>query len=133
MRAVSSIVAVILILIIGVSLVSSVFIFSSDILSTLTETGTEKSKQVSSSLLAEMKIESIDPASDIVNVSNTGKVNLTSFNVFVNNVLDSATVANPSTLMPGSVSWIVLSIDLNSGDIVKVTTAQGSTAIKSVP
>jgi hypothetical protein len=133
MKAVSSIIAVILILMVGASLASFTYIFFTGVMSETTEAGSETAERVSTSLLAEMKIESIDSASEIVDVSNTGKVNLTSFNVFVNGVLDSAAVANPSTLMPGAVSQIVLGIDLNSGDIVKVTTAQGATALKSVP
>ena len=75
MKAISSLVAVILILIIGVSLVSSMFIFFSDLITISTEAGTETSEHISSSLLAEMKIESFGTAgTGNVTVKNTGKV-----------------------------------------------------------
>ena len=131
MKAISSIVTVILILLIGVSLVSSMFIFFSELIATSTEAGTETSEHISTSLLAEMKIESFDTAgTGTVTVKNTGKVNLTNFNVFVNGAFD---VNDPITIVPGEISTINLVNGLNSGDTVKVTSAEGATAISTVP
>ena len=80
MKAVSSLVAVILILLIGMSLVSSLYIFFSGVIRKTTETGSDIADQVSSSLLAEMKIDSFDTAgTGSVDILNTGKVNLTNF------------------------------------------------------
>jgi len=129
MKAVSSLVSIILILMIGISLVSSMYIFFSEMITTSTEAGTETAEHISSSLMAEMRIESATTAG-IVTVKNTGKVELSNFNVFVNGALEAT---SSITIMPGSSDSIDLGIPMASGDIVKVTSSEGATAISSVP
>jgi FlaG/FlaF family flagellin (archaellin) len=129
MKAVSSMVAVILILMIAISLASSVYIFLSEMITTSTESGSEVTEHVSTSLLAEMKIESVTTAGNVT-IKNTGKVSLTNFNVFVNNDL---VTSSSITIIPGSSDAIDLGSPLNSGDTVKVTSAEGATAISTVP
>jgi uncharacterized protein YpmB len=127
MQGISTIIVTILLLMISVSLASFGYIFFTQVMSSTTQAGTEAIEQVSTSLLAGMKIDSISTNS--VYVRNTGKVNLTQFAVFVNDALVSSSA--PSSVLPGDVATITLSSSLNSGDVVKVTSGQGAIAIKS--
>jgi FlaG/FlaF family flagellin (archaellin) len=128
MRGISSIIITILLLMISVSLASFGYIFFTQMLSVTTQTATEVSEHTSTSLLAEMKIDSIS-GNDIF-VRNTGKVDLTQFEVYINDILVSSTPI-PPTLDPGEVATITLASAPNPGDVVKVTTAQGAIALKS--
>ncbi|MFH1473879.1 MAG: hypothetical protein ABIE55_03205 [Candidatus Aenigmatarchaeota archaeon] len=128
MKAISSLISVILILMIGISLVSSMYIFFTEVIATSTDAGTETAEHISSSLMAEMKIDSLTTAG-IVTIKNTGKVQLTNFNVFVNGAMEAT---SSITIMPGDSDDIDVG-PLLTGDIVKVTSSEGAAAISSVP
>jgi FlaG/FlaF family flagellin (archaellin) len=127
MQGVSTIIVTILLLMISVSLASFAYVFFTQMVTATTETGSEAVEQISTSLLAGMKIDSL--TSNTIYIRNTGKVNLTQFSVYVNDVQASSSA--PSSISPGAVEPIALSSSLNSGDIVKVTSGQGAIAIKS--
>jgi hypothetical protein len=131
MKGISAIIVTILLLMISVSMASFGYIFFTQMMSETTQSGTEAVEQVSISLLAGMKIDSV--STNKVYVRNTGKVDLSQFAVFVNDNIDNGAVANPATLVPGSITTITLSSNLNANDVVKVTCGQGAVAIKSVP
>jgi len=131
MKGISAIIVTILLLMISVSMASFGYIFFTQMMSETTQSGTEAVEQVSISLLAGMKIDSL--STNKVYIRNTGKVDLSQFAVFVNDNIDNGAVANPATLVPGSITTITLSSNLNANDVVKVTSGQGAVAIKSVP
>lgn len=131
MKGVSAIIVTILLLTISVSLASSAYIFFGNAVSETTEIGDNVAEQTSTSLLSKIKIDSIE--GNIVSVKNTGKVNVTQFAVFINEVLDSGATPSTDPLAPGKAATITLSSSLNPGDVVKVTTGQGAISIKSMP
>jgi archaellum component FlaF (FlaF/FlaG flagellin family) len=131
MKGVSTIIVAVLLLMVSVSLVSFGYVFLTEIMTTTTETGSQAAEKVTSSLLAEMKIESMDESTDTIYVKNSGRVNLTQFNVYVNDALVSAS-PSPETIAPGEITTISLT-SLEPGDVVKVTSSYGMVAIKTVP
>jgi FlaG/FlaF family flagellin (archaellin) len=131
MKGVSIIIATILILMISVSLTAFAYMFMTQMMSATTETGLQTVEKATSSLLAEMKIESMDESNNKIYVKNSGRVNLTQFYVFINDALVSSS-ANPETIAPGEITTISIS-SLNPGDVVKVTSSHNAVAIKSIP
>ena len=133
MKGISAIVVMILILLISVSLVGLGYIFFTEILTTVTTTGEESISQTVVSMLARMTIESVTAGNPgNIYVRNTGKVNLTNFAVYVDDVRDPSATA-PGLLMPGDVGTITTSGALTSNQVVKITTAEGLNVIESVP
>ena len=133
MKGVSAIIVTILLLMISVSLASFGYIFFTHTFTSITETGSEVVEQVSTSMLAGMKIDSLSESTNDVFVRNTGKTNLTQFSVYVNDIIDSSISVDIEPLSPGQIATITLSSTLNPGDVVKVTPGEGAIAIKSVP
>lgn len=133
MKGISAIVVMILILLISVSLVGLGYIFFTEILATVTTTGEESISQTVVSMLSRMTIESVTAGNPgNIYVRNTGKVNLTDFAVYIDDVRDVSATA-PGILMPGDVGTITTTGALASTQVVKVTTAQGLSVIESVP
>jgi hypothetical protein len=133
MRGVSAIIVTILLLMISVSLASFGYIFFTRTFSSVADTGSETVEQMTTSMLANMKIDSVTPDDHYVYVRNTGSIDLGQFAVYVNDVVDSGASANPATISPGKIATITLSQDLNDGDVVKVSSDHGAIAILSVP
>ena len=131
MKGVSAVIVMILILLISVALTGLGYLFFTEVLTSVTTAGEESISQSVTSMLSQMRIESVSAASNNIYIRNTGKVNLTDFTVYVNDGLVIPTSA-PSSLAPGSVGTIEMP-SLNRGEIVKVTAAQGATARESVP
>jgi archaellum component FlaF (FlaF/FlaG flagellin family) len=129
MRGVSSIIVAILLLMISVSLASFAYLFSTQTLSVVTETGTEASEQMISPLLAEMRISSV--SDNEIDVRNTGKTKLSNIAVYINNILVDFSI-DSSEVLPGGTAVITLSSSLEPGDTVKVVSAEGAIALKSV-
>jgi hypothetical protein len=132
MKGISAIITAILIIMISISLTSLGYIFLSETVSTTTETGSQVSEKVTSSLLAEIKIESMDESTDTIYVKNNGRVNLSQFYVYVNDALDSGAIPDTMVLVPGNVTAISLT-SLESGDVVKVTSSGNAVTIRTVP
>ena len=132
MRGISAIIVTILLLMISVSLTSFAYIFFTQTFSSVAETGSETMEHMTTSMLANMKIDSISEDTDRVYIRNTGKTDLTQFYVYVNDVPDSG-ASGPSSVVAGDTGEIVLSVDIVPGDVIKVTTSEGAIAIKSVP
>ena len=117
---------------ISVSLASFAYIFFTQTFSSVTDTGTEAVEQMTTNLLANMKIDAANEDSTDVYVRNTGKVDVDNLIVYVNGVIDNG-ASYPPSISPGDLEAITLSSSLNAGDVVKVTSGQGAIAIKSVP
>ena len=132
MKGVSSVIAIILILMISISLTTLSYIFLSGTVSTTTATSSQAAQRLTSSLLAEMKIESFDVINDVVYVKNSGRVNITEFHVYVNDILDNGATPNPDTIGPGEVTSISLT-SLDPGDSVKVSSSNNLLVIRVVP
>ena len=130
MKGISSIIVAILLLMISISMVSFGYVFLSGTLSDTTESVEELGEQSSTTLLSKMRIDSV--IDDEVYLRNTGKVNVSQFSVFVNDVPDNGAISNKFSIAPGDTATIKLSSDPNVGDVIKVTNAQGSFAIAYV-
>jgi FlaG/FlaF family flagellin (archaellin) len=132
MKGVSAVIVTILLLLISISLASFGYLFFTQTFSSVTETGSEAVEHMTTNLLAGMKIDSAIEGNDYFNVRNTGKVDVSGFAVYVNDVIDNSASADKDPLPPGEVATITLSSNLNADDIVKVTSSEGSIAIKSI-
>ena len=130
MKGVSAIIVAILLLMISVSMVSLGYVFLTGTLSDTTQTVEDLSDQSSVALLSKMKIDSVSNRQ--VYLRNNGKVDVSQFSVYINDVLDAGAVPDKDKLSPGDISNITLSSAPNVGDIIKVTSAEGSFAIASV-
>ncbi|MBN2203288.1 MAG: hypothetical protein JW700_03845 [Candidatus Aenigmarchaeota archaeon] len=130
MKGVSSIIVAILLLIIAVSMTSLAYSFFGEVVSETTETGNEVVEEVKESTLSNVKIDSI--SDDIVTIRNTGKVDISHIAIFVNDMFDAG-ASVPYRLSPGSVGDITLSEPASPGAVIKVTTGEGASAIRSVP
>ena len=129
MKGISTIIVAILLLMISISLAGFGYVFFTTMFTSITTESEEVMGTTVERMLAQVKIESI--ASTSVSVRNIGKVNLTDFAVYVDNSLDdSATLSN---LGPGEVKTITLSATPTTGQVVKVTTAQGAIAVQTAP
>lgn len=132
MRGISTIIVAILLLMISVSLAGFGYMFFTTMFSTLTTEGEEVLSTTVERMLAQMKIESISGQS--IYVRNTGKINLTNFNVYVENNLAAIDPTSDNYIDPGDIGNLTLtSPSLSSGNVVKVTSSQGATAVQTVP
>ncbi len=133
MKGISAIIVVVLLLLISVALTGLGYLFFTEVLTTVTTTSEEAISQSVTSLLAQMRIESIASGTPgNIYVRNIGKVNLTGFSVYVNDVLETPINA-PAYVTPGSLGTIQVTNGLSSNEIVKVTTAQGTMVREAVP
>jgi FlaG/FlaF family flagellin (archaellin) len=129
MHGVSAVIVVIMLLMISVSLAGLAYTFATAMVTETTETGSEMIEQTTSSMLAQMTIESI--GDNNVYIRNTGQTDLSSFSVYVND--KSVDISAPSSIPPGQLDSISIHSIINKDDIIKVTSARGTSAIKSVP
>jgi len=132
MKGISSIFVMILILVIALALFSMGYIFSTDVLSDIL-TSTEETLGIQTLRgLAEITIVSINLTANNISIQNTGKVNVSKFNAYVENVLTSSS-SSTDIAMPGEFININIGNPLNPGDLVKITTAEGAYAIIAIP
>jgi archaellum component FlaG (FlaF/FlaG flagellin family) len=139
MKGISTIVVMVLILMISVSLTSLGYMAFTTFFSKVTTSSEQAISQTLTNMLAQMKIESMAYANPTTSVyiRNIGKVDLTAFSAYVNDIIvPAANLQLPAgnTIPPGSVGTLTITGNLApSGRTVKVTTAQGSVAIQVVP
>jgi hypothetical protein len=139
MKGISTIVVMVLILMISVSLTSLGYMAFSSFFSKITTSSEQSISQTLTIMLAQMRIESMaysNPTTSVY-IRNIGKVDLTAFSAYVNDVVvPSANLQLPAgnKISPGSVGTLGITGNLApSGRTVKVTTAQGTVAIQVVP
>ena len=139
MKAISTIIVMILILMISISLTSLAYVTFTTFFSKVTTSSEQAISQTISTMLAQMKIESITYSSQItkIYIRNIGKVDLTGFTAYVNDAnVPSSYLQLPTgnKIAPGEIGNLNITNDYApSGKTVKITTAQGATAIQVVP
>ena len=139
MKGISTIVVMVLILMISVSLTGLGYMAFTTFFSKVTTSSEQAISQTLTNMLAQMKIESISYANPItrIYIRNIGKVDLTAFAAYVDDVIVPAAnlqLPTGNKIPPGIVGNINITGNLApTGKTVKVTTAQGSVAIQVVP
>jgi flagellin-like protein len=136
MKGISEIIAVILILMITVSLTSLAYITFTSFFSTMTKTSEQTISQTLSNMMAQMKIEAITASNPrVISIRNVGKVDLTSFVAYVNDVLATFTPPAGNTIAPGAIGSLTITNPnpVAAGSTIKITCAQGAIAIQSAP
>jgi flagellin-like protein len=137
MKGVSSIIAMILMLMITISLTGLAYVTFTSFFNTVKDSTETSMTNTMSNMLAQMKIESISKngGDTIIYIRNIGKVDITKFNAYVNDIM-AATRANMPTgnkISPGGVDNITITSAVASGATIKITTGQGTIAIQQAP
>lgn len=133
MKGVSSLVAIILMLLITISLVSLAYFWLTGLAGTLFNLGGNQTQQFGESVTSMFRIESV--SNDVVFIRNIGQSTITKFSVYVNDVPVLFT-ANPTELSSGELGNITLTPTLTgvkpTDNTVKITTAQTVSATEKI-
>ena len=135
MKGISAIIVTIMILMIAISLAGLGYVTFTTFFSKITTSSEQAISSTLTTMLAQMKIESLTNTSGTTRVwiRNTGKVDLTNFSAYVNDAYASIQKPTGDKISPGTVSDLnITSIDPNTGDIIKITTAQGAIAMQAL-
>lgn len=133
MRGLSTTIVVILTLMIGISLVSVGYIFFLGTIEETTEVGEAVVEKTTQLLTTKYKIESLEQGTPgHIYIRNMGSNDLTDISVYINDVLDTTAVI-PPLIAPNEVGTIDVIAGLGPGDRVKVSGAQGSFVIGTIP
>ena len=133
MRGLSTTIVVILTLMIGISLVSVGYIFFIGAMEETTEVGEAVVEKTTQLLTTKYKIESLKQGTPgHIYIRNMGSNDVTDISIYINGVLDT-TAEIPPLIAPSEVGTINVTAGLSPGDEVKVTGAQGSLVIGTVP
>ncbi|MFH1229410.1 MAG: archaellin/type IV pilin N-terminal domain-containing protein [Candidatus Aenigmatarchaeota archaeon] len=137
MKGVSSIIAMILLLMITISLTGLAYVTFTSFFNTVKDSTETSMTQTMSNMLAQMKIESISKngGDTVIYIRNIGKVDISRFNAYVNGIM-ATTRANMPTgnkIVPGSVDNVTITSAVASGATIKITTGQGTVAIQQAP
>jgi len=138
MKGASAIVAIILILMIAVSITGLGYVTFSTFFTKITTSTDTAISNTLTTMLAQMKIESISKSNVIrVYVRNTGKVDLTNFSAYINDAYMQVSLSTPvgGKIEPGLVKEVNITNTsaVNTGDVIKLTTGQGTIAMQSAP
>jgi hypothetical protein len=138
MKGISAIIVTIMILMIAISLTGLGYVTFTTFFSKITTSTEGAISQTLTTMLAQMKIESIVKSNVIiVYVRNTGKVDLTNFSAYINDAYNQVQSGTPTggKIVPGNVSEVNITNTsiVNTGDIIKLTTAQGTIAMQAAP
>jgi Tfp pilus assembly protein PilV len=140
MKGVSSIFAIILILMLGVSITGLAYFAFSKLSNQMTTSTQGTISNTLVNMLAQMKISITNDTvggKTMVYITNTGKVDLTNFSAYVNEVIVSPADLQSvlgDKIIPGDIGNLNITNSMApSGSTVKITTAQGAMAIQAVP
>jgi len=137
MKGISAIIVVILILMIAVSLTGLGYVTFTTFFSKITSSTEGAISQTLTTMLAQMKIESISAISGVtrVYIRNTGKVDLTNFTAYDDDALATKQSGTPigDKIAPGEVGNLNITSSVASGSVIKITTAQGAMAMQTTP
>lgn len=122
MKAISAVIAVILILMITVALSAAAYLFFSKTMSAGTEAGTQQTETFLKKGQANFEIDELTISE--IYVRNTGQIPLTKFKLYVDRN-DVAFTVDKDPLEVSQVATITPSAVLKVGNIIKVTTAEG--------
>ena len=136
MKGISAIIVTIMILMIAISLTGLGYITFTTFFSKITTSTEGAISSTLTTMLAQMKIESLTNSSGTTRayIRNTGKVDITNFTAYVNDAY-VAVIVKPTgdKIAPGTVDDVeIVSIDPNTGDLIKITTAQGAMAMQTL-
>jgi len=132
MKAVSTIIVAILLLMISVAMTGLGYIFFTNIYTGVTTKSEETISRTVTIMLSGMKIESIyniTPTTTNISIRNTGKVDLTKFSAYRNDTFIATSNGATLTITPGGVGTLNLNIAILSGEKIQVTSAEGATAM----
>ena len=138
MKGISAIIVTVMILMIALSLTGLGYVTFTTFFSKITTSTEGAISQTLTTMLAQMKIESIVKSNVIiVYVRNTGKVDLTNFSAYIDDAYTQIQFGTPSggKIVPGNVTNINITNTsrVDTGDIIKLTTAQGTMAMQAAP
>lgn len=129
MKGVSTVIAVILILMITVAMAALAYVWFTGVLGGLIQVGNVQTNRTITGLTSSFLIEST--SDNQIYVRNTGESELSDFSVYINDVLVNVS-SQPLSIGPDEVGTIAVSSYLgNKENTLKVTTGQGVTAVKS--
>ncbi len=127
MKGVSEVIAIILILMITISLAGLAYMFMSTTMSDVTSSASSTVDTTTSSMLTSFVIESM--SINKLYVRNTGQTSLTSLSVYSGDAPVRFNMT-PSSIASGEVGSILINDFIRSGDVIKVSSAQGFSASK---
>ncbi len=127
MKAVSEVIAIILILMITISLAGLAYMFMSTTMSDVTSSASSTVDTTTSSMMTSFTIESVDIAK--VYLRNTGQNALTGLTVYVNDEMATINVT-PSSIAAGAVGTITIYSFIPDGAKIKVTSPSGFSTSK---
>jgi len=128
MKAVSTVIVIILILMITVALSVLSYMFFSKIYTSVTTTGSTAVSETSSAMTALMKIESM--SINTIYVRNIGQLDLSNFSVYVADKLANNFTVTPPVVKQGETGTVRIYDFIKENDEIKVTTAQGGLSSK---
>ena len=137
MKGVSALVVLIMILMIGISITGLGYVTFTSFFTKLTTTTEGTISTTLNTMLAQMKIESITNNSantiTMIYIRNTGKVDITNFSAYDDEIPTSINKPPGDKIVPGDVGNLNMTTTVAPGSIIKITTAQGAIAIISKP
>ena len=129
MHGISSLIVTILIMLIVISIVGISYIFFQDIFTTTTTTGEQVINRTTGGLGTQAIIESV--SGNQIYLRNIGQTALSNLVVYVNDEIVDA--VSPSVIESGDIGTITIIDFVNTGDEIKITTAQGIVSSKTAP
>jgi len=131
-KGIDAIISVILLLMISVALVATAYTWFSDVTNTVTAGGTNVTEQAITVVMSSMVIENVNQ--NIIYIRNNGGRSLTGFAAYVNEQAVGIDIAEPVAV--NAIVTLTLkdyaAVAKCSGNIVRITTAQQTTATVSV-
>jgi hypothetical protein len=137
MKGVSAVVAIVLILMIGISMTGLGYVTFTTFFNQMTTSTQGAISNTLTNMLAQMKIESVTNLSDnsktLIYIRNTGKVDLTNFSAYDDEVMSTIDKPPGDKISSGSVGNLNMTVQVQQGSVIKITTAQGAIAIQTKP
>ncbi|MCD6476959.1 MAG: hypothetical protein J7K26_02205 [Candidatus Aenigmarchaeota archaeon] len=125
MKAISAVIAIVLILIITVGLVSLAYMWFTGMFRGLSNMISERTKQVSEHMQADFSIESISSDLSTIYIRNTGNTDLTNFTIYKNGkilIKDKDYTLSTDKIKPSDILEIYISFSI--GDKILITTRE---------
>ena len=123
LKGISTIIAIIIILMIVVFLAALAYLWFTDVFETLTGTGQEQVEETTIRLGSSILIEGVK--GDNIYIRNTGKYDVTEIAVYIDDLLTDSTV--PDKIEPGKIGTLILSTSISGQHKVKITSKYAET------
>jgi hypothetical protein len=139
MKGISAIIVTVMILMIALSLTGLGYVTFNTFFSKITQSTDTAISNTLTSMLAQMKIESMIRGvgvgvDTIIYIRNTGKVDLTNFSAYDDDAYVSIRGTTPAggKIEPGAVKNINITDAVATNSLIKITTAQGTVAMQTI-